>query len=188
MKIQNRLCQNRRWNTALRLPRQQVIDLQCFSCHLVVSWLSSVNSFQCLQSSRNYLGCFSGVHWFIFINHSLPHWSSESYEGSPACLLYSSTSITSGTQMGSVAAKCIEAARSFMTAEKAGRSLKLHIQQYLIRSYLKIETDLVSVSLAQETLRNHFSATASKVLARGSLVANEPGTWISCSHCAEQKS
>lgn len=41
--------------------------------------------------------------------------------------------------MGSVAAKCIEDIRSFIMREKAGRSLKLHIQQYLIRSYLKIE-------------------------------------------------
>lgn len=39
--------------------------------------------------------------------------------------------------MASVAANCSEESRSFMMAEKAGRSLKLHIQQYLIRSYLK---------------------------------------------------
>lgn len=45
--------------------------------------------------------------------------------------------MTSGTQMVLVAARCSEDSRSFMMAENAGRSLKLHIQQYLIRSYLK---------------------------------------------------
>lgn len=59
------------------------------------------------------------------------------HEGSPAFLLYSDMSITSGTQMVLVAARCSEESRSFMMAENAGRSLKLHIQQYLIRSYLK---------------------------------------------------
>lgn len=58
------------------------------------------------------------------------------YGASPAWRLYSDTS-SSGAQMASVAAKCSEESRSFMMAEKAGRSLKLHIQQYLIRSYLK---------------------------------------------------
>lgn len=39
--------------------------------------------------------------------------------------------------MASVDAKCSEESSSLMMAEKAGRSLKLHIQQYLIRSYLQ---------------------------------------------------
>lgn len=61
----------------------------------------------------------------------------QAYKGNPAFLLYSNASMASGTQMASVAAKCNEETKSFMMAEKAGRSLKLHIQQYLIRSYLK---------------------------------------------------
>lgn len=59
------------------------------------------------------------------------------YESSPAFLLYSNVSMPSGTQTALVAARCSEDSNSFMMAEKAGRSLKLHIQQYFIRSYLK---------------------------------------------------
>ena len=39
--------------------------------------------------------------------------------------------------MSFVAAKCCDDSNSFIMAENAGRSLKLHIQQYFIRSYLK---------------------------------------------------
>lgn len=64
--------------------------------------------------------------------------------------------------MGSASAKCSEDTKSFMMAEKAGRSLKLHIQQYLIRSYLKIEKDLVLVELIKETFTTHESLSCRK--------------------------
>lgn len=48
--------------------------------------------------------------------------------------------MTSGTQMALAAARCSEDSKSFMMGQNAGRSLKLHIQQYLIRSYLKTYT------------------------------------------------
>lgn len=105
----------------------------------MVNWISSVRTLKCLF-----------LHWL------------QSYEGNPACLLYSNTSVISGTQMGSASAKCSEDTKSFMMAEKAGRSLKLHIQQYLIRSYLKIEKDLVSVELIKETFTTHESLSCRK--------------------------
>lgn len=76
------------------------------------------------------------------------------YGASPAWRLYSETS-SSGAQMASVAAKCSEESRSFMMAEKAGRSLKLHIQQYLIRSYLKKRSSWFLHSQLRRIQRQH---------------------------------
>lgn len=50
--------------------------------------------------------------------------------------------MASETQMGLVAARCSDDSSSFMMAENAGRSLKLHIQQYFIRSYLNKYKDI----------------------------------------------
>lgn len=58
--------------------------------------------------------------------------------------------MTSGTQMALVAARCSEDCNSFMIAENAGRSLKLHIQQYFIRSYLKKHTKGHHTSVLKE--------------------------------------
>lgn len=68
----------------------------------------------------------------------LPDLVARVYESRPAFLLYSNMSMTSGTQIGSVSARCTDDSSSLMMAENVGRSLKLHIQQYFIRSYLKL--------------------------------------------------
>lgn len=89
--------------------------------------------------------------------------SARAYEGNPAFLLYSNTSMASGTQMASVAAKCNEETKSFMMAEKAGRSLKLHIQQYLIRSYLNRKKNSFSLAHKENTI-SHFPTESKAVI------------------------
>lgn len=50
--------------------------------------------------------------------------------------------MTSEIQIGVVSAMYSEDSNSLMMAENAGRSLKLHIQQYFIRSYLNTYGDI----------------------------------------------
>ncbi len=74
-------------------------------------------------------------------------WLNRSHGGSPAFLLYSQMSICCPAQSGFVSAKYLYESRSRIMAEYTGRSLKFHMQQYFIKSYLQDKTENVSLNV-----------------------------------------
>lgn len=65
------------------------------------------------------------------------------------------------------AARCSEDSKSFMMAENAGRSLKLHIQQYLIRSYLRTYRSVQHLGETRTRTETSLAGLAQRLTAGG---------------------